>query len=113
MRAIHCFDNLHSANLTWLNSANVELLPKKEGAEGITDYRPISLMHVVRTIIVKVLANRLGPLISNAQSAFIKRRCIHVSFMYVKGLSQKLHKSKVSALLFKLDIRNAFESVRW
>jgi hypothetical protein len=31
----------------------------------------------------------------------------------VKNLSTRLHKRKISALLFKLDIRKAFDSVRW
>src|ERR1041384_2198359 len=80
MRVIHLFDSLHTANLHWLNSANVVLLPKKEGAEGIADYRPISLIHGIAKIIAKVLSMRLAPhmndLVSNAQSAFIKRRSI-------------------------------------
>jgi hypothetical protein len=44
-----------------LNSANVALLPKKEGAETITDYRPISLMHSIAKIVGKILANRPVP----------------------------------------------------
>ena len=87
MRVIDLFGNLHVGNLHWLNSANVILLPKKEGAEGITDYRPISLIHTIAKIIAKVLALRLAPLMNNlvshAQSAFIKRRSIHDNFMYV------------------------------
>ena len=37
MQAIHSFNNLHSANLHWLNAANIVLLPKKDGAEEIAD----------------------------------------------------------------------------
>ena len=76
MRVITHFDCLHTSNLQWLNSENVVLLSKKEGAEGIADYRPISLIHAIAKIIAKVLSMRLGPhmknLVSNAQSAFIK-----------------------------------------
>jgi mannosylglycoprotein endo-beta-mannosidase len=93
------------------------LLPKKEGAEEIVDYRPISLIHAIAKIIAKMLSIRLGPymdsLVSNAQSAFIKKRSIHDNFLYVKNLATRLHKSKTSALLFKLDIRKAFDNVRW
>uniref|UniRef100_A0A452ZJR7 Reverse transcriptase domain-containing protein n=1 Tax=Aegilops tauschii subsp. strangulata TaxID=200361 RepID=A0A452ZJR7_AEGTS len=81
MRVIHRFDSLHTTNLHWLNSTNVVLLPKKDGAERIADYRPISLIHAVAKITTKVLSIRLAPhmssLISNAQSAFIKTRSIH------------------------------------
>lgn len=117
MRAIARFDSLHTSNLHWLNSANVVLLPKKDGAEGIADYRPISLIHAIAKIIAKVLSTRLTPhmtdLISNAQSAFIKTRSIHDNFMYVRNLARRLHKSKTPSLLFKLDIRKAFDSVKW
>jgi len=87
MRVTHQFGNLHVANLHWLNSANIVLLPKKDGAEGIGDYIPISLIHAIAKIIGKLLPVRLGPhmdkLISKAQSAFIKKRSIHDNFMYV------------------------------
>ncbi|XP_044357304.1 DDB1- and CUL4-associated factor 8 [Triticum aestivum] len=86
MRVIQCFDSLHTSNLHWLNSANVVLLPKKEGAEGISDYRPISLIHAIARIIAKILSLRLAPhmdcLVSNAQSAFIKRRSIHDNLIH-------------------------------
>ena len=46
MRVIHSFGTLRTSNLHWLNSANIVLLPKKDGAEGVADYRPISLIHL-------------------------------------------------------------------
>jgi hypothetical protein len=54
----------------WLNSANVALLPKKEGAEEVSDFRPIILIHAIAKIIAKMLANHFDPfmngLVSNA-----------------------------------------------
>lgn len=77
MQVILCFDNLYSSNLKWRNSANIVLIPKNEWVEGISDYRPISLIHAIAKIIAKVPAMRLGPhmhsLISNVQNDFIKR----------------------------------------
>jgi hypothetical protein len=61
MRAINHFNTLHMAHLQWVNSANIVLLPKREGAESIYDYRPISLIHVVAKIIAKMIAIRLAP----------------------------------------------------
>ena len=70
MRVVSSFANLRTTGLHWLNTANVVLLPKKEGAEDISDYRPISLIHAIAKIIAKILAIRLAPhmhkLISNA-----------------------------------------------
>uniref|UniRef100_A0A453RJ81 Reverse transcriptase domain-containing protein n=1 Tax=Aegilops tauschii subsp. strangulata TaxID=200361 RepID=A0A453RJ81_AEGTS len=117
MGVIQRFDSLHTSNLQWLNSANVVPLPKKDGAEGISNYRPISLIHAIAKIIAKILSLRLAPhmddLVSNAQSAFIKRRSIHDNFMYVRNFARRLHKCRTPALLFKLDIKKAFDSVKW
>jgi hypothetical protein len=115
--AINSIYNLRCQDLTLINKANIILLPKKEGAEAITDYRPISLIHAVTKIITKVLALRLQPfmhrLISACQSAFIKKRSIHDNYLYVRNLTRRFHRTKTAALLFKLDISKAFDSVRW
>nr|ABA99967.1 retrotransposon protein, putative, LINE subclass [Oryza sativa Japonica Group] len=117
MVVIHSFNHLRSNSLSILNSANVVLIPKKDGAECVGDYKPISLIHGIRKLISKVLALRLQPhmgsLISHAQSAFIKRRCIHDNFMYVRNLTRKFHQTRTPTLLLKLDITKAFDSVRW
>jgi hypothetical protein len=34
-RVIQFFSNLHADNFHWLNSTNIELLPKKDGVEGL------------------------------------------------------------------------------
>ena len=117
MRVINLFSNLHGENFHWLNSAFVALLPKKEGAEGIGDFRSISLIHAIAKIISKVLALRLTPhmnvLVSNAQSAFIRTRSIHDNFLFVRNFARRLHRNKSPSLLFKLDIKKAFDSIRW
>jgi hypothetical protein len=100
-----------------LNSANVTLIAKKDGAETVADYRPISLMHSVAKIIGKIMANRLAPhlnqLVSPSQSAFIKGRSIQDNFHYVQGAVKHFHRSKSPMLLLKLDIAKAFDNVRW
>jgi hypothetical protein len=66
---------------------------------------------------LKSLARRLAPhmngLVSNAQSAFIKHRCIQDNFIYVCNLVRAYHWKKVHALLLKMDISKAFDSVSW
>ena len=104
-------------NLNLVNKANIVLIPKKDGAESITDYRPISLIHAVAKIISKLLALRLAPkmneLISPCQSAFIKGRNIYANFLYVRNVAQCFHRNKTPSLLLKLDISKACDSVRW
>ena len=107
MKVISAYSSLHADNFHWLNSANVVLLPKKEGAEAITDFRPISLIHAVAKIVAKVMAMRLTPfmniLVSRAQSAFIKSRCIHDNFMYVRNYARRLQRTNTPSLLLKLN----------
>jgi len=96
--AINSLYNLRCQDLNLLNKANIILIPKKEGAEDIRDYRPISLIHGIAKIISKLLALRLTPfineLISPCQSAFIKKRSIHDNFLYVRNLTRKFHRTK-------------------
>jgi hypothetical protein len=60
-----------------LNTAYITLIPKKEGADQVKDFRPISLVHSFAKLITKLLANRLAgrlnEMISPIQSAFYKR----------------------------------------
>ena len=81
------------------------------------DYHPISLVHTTVKIIAKVRSSLLAPFMnnitSNAQSAFIKKRSIHVNIMYVRNFACCLHGNKKVTLLFMLDICKAIDSIRW
>ena len=55
----------------------------------------------------------MNELVSQAQNAFIKKRCIHDNFLYVQRVIQFLHKKKQPALFIKLDILKAFDSIGW
>lgn len=100
-----------------LNSAYIAMIPKKEGADQIKDFRPISLVHSFAKLNIKILANRLAPklneMVSPNQSAFIKGRFIQDNFMLVQQTSRLLYQQKLSRLLFKIDIPKAFDSVSW
>lgn len=117
LRRPNAFHNLHCTSLSLINTSNVVLLPKKDGAEAIPDFRPISLIHSFIKIITKVLAMRLAPhmknIVSHSQSAFIKQRSIHDNFMTVRNMARRYHRQRIPALFFKLDIAKAFDSVRW
>lgn len=100
-----------------INRANITLIPKKGLANSIGDYRPISLIHSLAKLMSKVLAlqlaKQLDSLVSNAQSAFIKGRCIQDNFLCVRNVVRKLHATKKPSLFFKLDITKSFDSVSW
>lgn len=112
--AIHEGDTSH---LHLVNSAYIVLLPKKEEANTVGDYRPISLVHSFVKILTKILANRLAPrmdeLIASNQSAFIRGRRIHDNFLLVQHTTRYLHRQKLARVLLKLDIQKAFDSVSW
>ncbi|XP_073358216.1 uncharacterized protein [Aegilops tauschii subsp. strangulata] len=47
------------------------------------------------------------------QSAFVKDRSIHDNFMLVQSMARRLHALREAAVMLKLDISKAFNSVRW
>lgn len=70
-----------SGNLTpGLNSSFITLVPKKEKALSLNDFRPISLIGSVYKILSKVLTNRLKlvmpSIVGDSQSAFLGGRNI-------------------------------------
>jgi hypothetical protein len=117
LEAMNSFYNLQVGPLVHMNGANIVLIPKLEVSEHAKDFRPVSLVHSFAKLITKTLAIRLSKnmdrLISSSQSAFVKGRCIHDNFMYVRNLAQAYHRTKTLALLFKLDISKAFDTVSW
>ena len=115
--SVQAFYNHRTSKLHLLNEANIILLRKKQEASSMADYRPISLINSVVKIITKILASRLAPkldnVVSNAQNAFIRKRCIHGNFIYAQKVIQTLHKKNNPALFIKLDISEAFDSISW
>jgi hypothetical protein len=109
--------HLRGHNFNLLNSTNIVLLPKKDTAESVGDFRPISLVQGIAKNFSKILALRLAPrlpeLVSSNQSAFVQKRCIHDNFVLVQSIVKDLHRRKTPALFFKLDIAKAFDSVSW
>ena len=117
VQAVMSFYSHRTARLNLINETNIVLLPKIQDAASLSYYMPISLINSVVKIITKILANRLAPhlnsLVSHAQNAFIKKRCIHDNFIYTQRVIQPLHKKRRSALFIKLDISRAFDSIGW
>ena len=72
------FEELHSQNAVFrsLSATFLVLIPKKEGASDMQDFRLISLVGSLYKIIAKVLTNRLkkvmGKVVSNSQNAFVE-----------------------------------------
>ena len=98
MRAMNSFYKGDMRGLAAINKSLVSLLPKKEGALEVSDFRPINLVHGAIKIFEKVLACRLvedlPKLVGNHQSAFVKGRSLHDNFMLVQSMAWRLHALK-------------------
>jgi hypothetical protein len=115
--AFHQLFHLDARGLRKINTSLIVLIPKKDGADTLHDFRPISLIHSIVKLFTKVLALRLAPkldeMVAQCQSAFIKNRCIQENFLYVQNTTQFFHKTRKLAILLKLDLAKAFDSVSW
>ena len=117
VNAFNAIWSLDGRSFYHLNCALMILIRKKEQPNSLGDYRPISLIHSFSKLFTKCLARRLAPrlheIVSPSQSAFIKGRSIHDNFRAVQLSSRWLNAKKVAAVLLKLDIAKAFDSVSW
>jgi len=97
-------------NMTW-----VTLIPKKEGALDILDYRPISMVGSVYKVIAKILSRRLREvvpeLIGEAQTAFVNGRQILDGALIANETVQWLKKKKNEGVLLKLDFQKAYDTI--
>ena len=100
------------------NATNLVLIPKITNASKMTDFQPISCLNTVYKVISKLLAGRLKDILSScinhAQSAFLPGRLLLENVLLATEIIQGYNKKDIppSAML-KVDLRKAFDSIRW
>ncbi|XP_019185049.1 PREDICTED: uncharacterized protein LOC109180018 [Ipomoea nil] len=103
-----------------LNNTDVVLIPKKDVPEQVSDLRPIALSNVIYRIMVKMITQRMKPLmdsiISESQSAFIPGRLITDNILIASEVGHYLNRKQCGAVgwsALKLDMAKAYDRMEW
>jgi hypothetical protein len=113
------FAQLYSGELQLfkLNFGVISLLPKKENAVQIQQYRPICLLNVSFKIFTKVATIRANTVaekvISPTQSAFMPGRYILEGVVVLHETIHELHRKKMDGVIFKIDFEKSYDKVKW
>lgn len=109
---------LHGFLPKGVNTTILAFIPKKNEAQEMRDYRPISCCNVMYKVISKIMANRLKKILPSSilpnQSAFIQDRLMMENQLLASELVKDYHKASISRrCALKIDISKAFDSVQW
>jgi len=103
--------------LNRLNFGNIILLPKKNDARIIQQYRPTCLLNVSFELFTKVATNRLTSiaqkLIWPTQTTFLPGRNIMEGVIILHETIHELHTKKQDSVIFKIDFEKAYDKVNW
>jgi len=107
-------ENFHRGEvcLRSINNSHIVLIPKKDGPENVSDYRPISLLNSSIKLITKLLANRLQKLVKGLvhqnQYGFIKTRTIQDCLAWALEFIHNCHKVKEGFDHLEIRLRESF-----
>lgn len=109
---------LSGSMLKQWNATTLVLIPKINNASSTSDFRPISCLNTIYKVISRLLASRLLPflsqVISSAQSAFLPGRLIGENILLATDLVNGYNRQSVEPKsMLMVDLRKAFDSVRW
>ncbi|CAL1406862.1 unnamed protein product [Linum trigynum] len=99
--------------------STVVLIPKVDHPEMVSQLRPISLNNVCLKAIIKVITNRLKPimkkLVSPRQSSFIPGRQTTDNIIVLQEVLHTLRKrkGKKGGIVLKIDLEKAYDRLRW
>ncbi|WOL07573.1 hypothetical protein Cni_G16317 [Canna indica] len=97
------------------NNTVLTMIPKKENAKEIGDFRPIALCNNMYKILAKIIMNIIRPvlekIISPAQSAFVPNRLSQDNIFVIAEIINSIQGSKAKKLfiLVKLELQKAYD----
>jgi hypothetical protein len=112
------FQEFHHGSLPLhsLNFGTIILLPKKNEATQIQQYRPICLLNVSFKIFTKVATNRITSIaqriIRPTQTAFLPGRNIMEGAVILHETIHELHTKKQDRVIIKIDFEKAYDKVK-
>jgi hypothetical protein len=83
MIAFNSMSRLDCRGFGAVNGALITLIPKKEGAEKVQDFRPISLIHGFAKLVANVLTNRLALILPHMVGYIRVHSCVEGAFMII------------------------------
>uniref|UniRef100_A0A453NB92 Reverse transcriptase domain-containing protein n=1 Tax=Aegilops tauschii subsp. strangulata TaxID=200361 RepID=A0A453NB92_AEGTS len=116
MPMFHDFFDGH-LELFHLNFGIITLLPKKNEAVRIEQFRPICLLNVSFKIFTKVGTNRLTQIahsvVQPSQTAFMPGRHILEGVVVLHETLHEIHSKKLDGVILKVDFEKAYDKVKW
>jgi hypothetical protein len=100
-----------------LKFGTIILLPKKDNAIQIHQYRPICLLNVSFKIFTKVGTNRVTTIaesvVQSTQTAFMPGRHILEGVIILHETIHEHHRNNMDGVLFKIDFEKDYDKVNW
>lgn len=95
----------------------ITLIPKITKLVSAAQFRPISCCNVLYKYLSKMVCRRLKKvlpsIISNSQAAFVKRRSLVHNILICHDLIRHYRRKTSPRCLMKIDLRKAYNIVRW
>ncbi|WOK96358.1 hypothetical protein Cni_G05065 [Canna indica] len=115
-REIESIFNSYRMPAGW-NDTKLVLIPKKDKAKKLKEFRLIAVCNVIYKIVAKILANRMSVLdkvISKEQVAFVPKRYIQENILVVSEMVNSFYsKASNPNILLKLDLEKAYDRTKW
>ncbi|KAK3028581.1 hypothetical protein RJ639_039272 [Escallonia herrerae] len=108
----------YGTSLQEVNHSNIALIPKVKAPFKAKHYRPIRLCNVVYKVILKIMANKLRPIlakmISLMQAAFMPGRLINDNNSIVQEIEHTMKEKKgVGLMAINIDMEKAYAKIEW